>query len=110
MSATINENTTQSKLFRLADMTWEDAKERIERGDVVIFPLGATEQHGQYLPIGTDSFAAIDLAEAAARKTQAVVAPPVWYGMSAHRMVLPGTISIRPEMLRLVGTRSYTKT
>jgi len=80
-------------------MTWEDAKERVDRGDVVILPLGATEQHGQHLPIGTDSFAAIDLAEAAAQETDSVVAPPVWCGMSAHHMVLPGTISIRPEVL-----------
>jgi creatinine amidohydrolase len=39
------------------------------------------------------------LAEVAAIKTDVVVAPPLWFGWSPHHMVLPGTITIRPEIL-----------
>lgn len=42
---------------------------------------------------------AIALAEAASGKTGAVVAPPLWFGWSPHHMVLPGTITVRPEIL-----------
>lgn len=86
--------------FRLTDMTWEDVRDRLGSGKpTVIIPIGSTEQHGVHLPIGTDSFAAIDLAESAAQMVDAVVAPPVWCGWSPHHMVLPGTITIRPEVL-----------
>ena len=52
-----------------------------------------------HLPIGTDSYVAITLAEDAAEKTGAVIVPPVWFGWSPHHMVLTGTITIRPEVL-----------
>ena len=84
-------------LFRLSDMTWEDVEKLLAL--VVAVPVGSTEQHGRHLPLGCDTFVAIDLVEAAAEKTDVVVAPTVWYGMSPHHMVLPGTVSIRPEIL-----------
>ncbi|MCI1931247.1 MAG: creatininase family protein, partial [Clostridia bacterium] len=51
------------------------------------------------LPIGTDTYVAITLAEDAAKETGAIIVPPVWFGWSPHHMVLPGTITIRPEVL-----------
>lgn len=81
-------------------MTWEDFQARVAAGGhTVILPVGSTEQHGPHLPLGTDTLLAADLAEAAARETGALVAPPLWYGWSPHHMVLPGTITIRPEIL-----------
>ena len=71
---------------------------KIAKG-VAILPIGSTEQHGYHLPLGTDSMVAITLAEAAAEYTGAVAVPPVWFGWSPHHMVLPGTITIRPEVL-----------
>ncbi len=87
--------------FRLSEMTWEDVEHVLKVSNpVIILPVGSTEQHGRHLPLGTDSFAAVDLAEAAGKKIErAITAPPVFYGMSSHHMALPGTISIRPEVL-----------
>ncbi len=42
---------------------------------------------------------AISLAEEAARKIGVLVAPPVWTGWSPLHMALPGTITIRTEIL-----------
>ena len=86
---------------RLHEMTWEDIEAVLkERDPVVIIPIGSVEQHGRHLPLGTDTHVAIDLAEAAAgRVPGAVVTPPVWYGMSSHHMVLPGTVTVRPGVL-----------
>jgi creatinine amidohydrolase len=66
---------------------------------VIIIPIGSTEQHGNHLPLGTDTFVAEMLAADAARITGSIVAPAIWFGWSPHHMVLPGTITIRPEIL-----------
>jgi creatinine amidohydrolase len=42
---------------------------------------------------------AISLAEEAAKRSNAIVTPPLWFGWSPHHLALPGTISIRAEML-----------
>lgn len=84
----------------LQKYSWEEAKEIIEESKgVAIVPVGSTEQHGYHLPLGTDTYVAITLAEAAGEETGAVLVPPIWFGWSPHHMVLPGTITIRPEIL-----------
>lgn len=80
--------------------SWEDVHEKIAAGnDVAIIPVGSTEQHGRHMPLGTDTMVATFIAEDAAEKTGCLVAPPIWYGWSPHHMVLPGTVTIRPEVL-----------
>jgi len=66
---------------------------------VVIIPIGSVEQHGGHLPLGTDTYLATVIAEDAAKQTNSVVTPPLWFGWSPHHMVLPGTVTIRPEIL-----------
>jgi len=84
----------------LQRMTWEEVAQRIESGmRTVLLPIGSTEQHGPHLPVGTDTLLAIAIAEEAAKRTKALVTPPLWFGWSPHHMVLPGTITIRPEVL-----------
>jgi creatinine amidohydrolase len=84
----------------LQNLTWEEVQERLDGGKrTIILPIGSTEQHGRHLPLGTDTMVAIALAEEAAQKTDILVAPPLWFGWSPHHMVLPGTITIRPEVL-----------
>ena len=84
----------------LQDCSWQELAERRQTaGNVVIIPVGSTEQHGNHLPLGTDTMVAMMLAEDAAQQTDTVVAPPLWFGWSPHHMVLPGTITVRPEIL-----------
>lgn len=84
----------------LQNMKWEEVEEALGRSEnVAIVPVGSTEQHGKHLPLGSDSFAAIGLADDVAKRTGAVVAPPIWFGWSPHHMWLPGTITLRPETL-----------
>ncbi len=84
----------------LQDLTWEEIKDRIEPSRrTILLPFGSTEQHGPHLPVGTDTMVAMTLAEDAASKTRVLAAPPLWFGWSPHHMVLPGTITIRPELL-----------
>ena len=84
----------------LQEKSWPEAEEAFRKAKgVVIIPVGSVEQHSLHLPLGTDSYVAITLAEEAAEKTGALVTPPVWFGWSPHHMVRPGTVTIRPEVL-----------
>ncbi|MGN8897007.1 creatininase family protein [Flavonifractor sp. HCP28S3_F3] len=84
----------------LETKSWPEAEEAIKAsGGVAIVPIGSVEQHSLHLPVGTDTYVAITLAEDAGEQTGAVVTPPVWFGWSPHHMVRPGTITIRPEVL-----------
>ena len=84
----------------LQDMTWEQVEQIVEDSlKTIILPFGSTEQHGPHLPVGTDTMVAMTLAEDAAQKTQVPVAPPLWFGWSPHHMILPVTITIRPDIL-----------
>jgi len=81
-------------------LTWEEVEQKTrESRNTIILPIGSTEQHGAHLPVGTDTMVATALAESAARKAKVLVAPPLWFGWSPHHMVLPGTITVRPDIL-----------
>jgi len=84
----------------LQDLTWEEIKDRMETcSRTILLPFGSTEQHGPHLPVGTDTMVAMTLAEDAAQSAGILAAPPLWFGWSPHHMVLPGTITIRPDLL-----------
>lgn len=83
----------------LQELTWEDVEEYLKSDDICIFPVGSTEQHGPAGPLGVDSYAAIALAEDAAKKTGVLVTPPMWFGDSPHHLDFPGSISLRTETL-----------
>jgi creatinine amidohydrolase len=64
---------------------------------VALIPVGATEQHGPHLPVGTDTIIATALADAAAGDT-AVVLPPLAFGASFfHGAQLAGTVAFSGE-------------
>lgn len=72
----------------------------IERMDkahkVVMVPLGSLEQHGQHLPLLTDSLLGDEIAarvEAALPDT-VLLLPVQWLGSSDHHLKFPGTVSV----------------
>jgi creatinine amidohydrolase len=66
----------------------------------VILPLGALEEHGPHLPLGTDTFHALEVARRVARIRPVAVAPPLFYGMCRSTREHPGTVSISGDALR----------
>ncbi|MGI8665157.1 MAG: mycofactocin biosynthesis peptidyl-dipeptidase MftE [Jatrophihabitans sp.] len=99
---------------RLAELSSPEVARRAGAGAVLAVPLGATEQHGPHLPLGTDS----DIAEAlclrlARTRPDVLVAPPVSYGSSGEHAGFAGTISIGQDALELLVVelgRSVTET
>jgi creatinine amidohydrolase len=74
---------------------------------VVILPIGSVEQHGQHMPMGTDSYLAHGVCLATAERAtggEIAVLPPPWYGFSRHHMRFAGSITLSADtLMRLVG-------
>lgn len=86
-------------IVKLEELKWIDVEKYLKNDDRIILPIGSTEEHGKWLPLGTDTFVAVALAEDASKKTGVLVAPPLFFGWTPHHMALPGTVSIRAEIL-----------
>jgi mycofactocin precursor peptide peptidase len=100
---------------RLGDASRPEVEARAAAGPTtLIVPLGATEQHGPHLPLGTDTTIATALAEiAAAELPGAMVAPALPYGSSGEHQDFAGTLSIgaaATELLLVELARSATET
>jgi creatinine amidohydrolase len=66
---------------------------------IVLIPVGALEQHGHHLPLGTDTILSTRFAEGVARALGALVAQPIAYGYKSQQKSgggnhLPGTTSL----------------
>lgn len=85
-------------------MSFEDVSKALARGyTTVLVPCGAVEQHGPHLPLCMDADHADALAEkVACALGDALIAPTIKVGCSAHHLTFPGTISLRPETFEAV--------
>lgn len=90
------------RAYDLELMTRPEAAEALERFKTAIFPIGATEQHGPHLPLGTDNFLARELAFRLARRVGAVVLPTLPIGYSWVWRDIPGTVSIDQERVKWI--------
>ncbi|MFA5675976.1 MAG: 3-dehydro-scyllo-inosose hydrolase [Christensenellales bacterium] len=81
-------------------MTGHQINERLKKNDVLIIPIGSTENHGKNACPGEDTFLVTRLAEQIAQATGCTVAEPIWYGSHPfHHMGMPGTIVVPEEDL-----------
>jgi creatinine amidohydrolase len=86
---------------RLAELARGEAAERGRAGAVCLLPVGSLEQHGEHLPVGTDSLLVetVCLRAADLARGDVVVAPTVWTGLSPHHVRLGVTVTLEPELL-----------
>jgi creatinine amidohydrolase len=66
-------------LYTISDLEFRKSVVKIKRA---IVPIGSLEQHGEHLPVCTDSLVAESIAKLVATKISSFVLPPVIYGVS----------------------------
>ncbi len=78
----------------LAEMTRDEIEARLAEHPVAILPIGATEQHGHHLPLGTDNYLAEEYAGRVAERVDGIVLPTIPFGYSWVWQDLPGTVTV----------------
>lgn len=82
----------------LAAMTQPEAAEALARGTAILVS-GSVEQHGGHLPLGTDAYAALTVAERVAERIDAPILPLSPVGVAPYHMAWPGSLTLRPDTL-----------
>jgi creatinine amidohydrolase len=86
-------------------MRWEEMtsidfqKAVIKCKKVCLLPVACLEKHGEHLPLGTDMLWGKAVADRAADKESAIVFPSYYFGQINCARHVPGTISIRHQLL-----------
>ena len=89
--------------IKMKDMTWTEYAGRKE--DILILPIGATEQHGPHLPLCVDTVLAEEFSYRIAGQVDGIVAPALCYGykskpFSGGGPLFPGTIDLNGQTLQ----------
>jgi creatinine amidohydrolase len=90
------------KSRKFGDFTYQEIREYLSNRSFprVILPIGTLEAHGPHLPLSTDTVCATGLAVRIAEKLDALVLPPVHYGVTNSLVSYPGSIRIQEENFR----------
>ncbi len=78
----------------LSDYSWSKAEEYFTHSDIALIPVGALENHGTHLPLGTDCIVPQHLAGMIEKRREILITPAIPYGVSDHHSAFPGTVSI----------------
>ena len=84
------------RTYLWAHMTRSEIGEAAKVGALPIVPVGAVEQHGDHLPVGTDAILVEHICQIAAQisKVPVVVLPTLTIGFSPHHAQWPGTLTL----------------
>lgn len=99
----VETNAKKQGYLWLDELSTKEAAAAAKAGAVVIFPVGSVEEHGDHLPLCTDSIQPEYVAVEVARRTGCLLAPPFRHGVCYAGRNFPGTISIEFETLRMVA-------
>ena len=96
--------TIGSEPWAWAGRTAPEVREIAGRdGSVLVVPVGSIEQHGNHLPVATDTILVDAVANLGAERVHGdvplLVTPPVWSGYSPHHMPFGGTITLEYDDL-----------
>ena len=92
----------EGKPLVLQEMTWTDVRDYLKTNDMVIIPIGSTEQHGPHMPLGTDYYEATGMSKLISARTGVLVAPVLLSGYSEYHSGFAGTLSLKPETMEQV--------
>jgi creatinine amidohydrolase len=82
----------------MPEMTNLQVREYLERdARMVIVPVGSTEDHGDHGPLWTDVYIPLEVARRAARDLDALVGPPIAFGLAPDHRGASGLVYLRLE-------------
>lgn len=87
----------------LADLTMPEFVAGLSQTRTIIIPFGATEEHGEHLPLSTDTLMAETVAARMAERRPVFVAPAIPYGVCRSTQDYPGTVTISTSTLRALA-------
>jgi creatinine amidohydrolase len=93
--------------FLLETLTYPEVANLIEEEAPLLLPVGALEQHGPHLPLGTDGFIPYEVAQRVAVGRRIVVAPPMFFGAYSRPRTgggrhFPGSVGLPGRVLESV--------
>jgi creatinine amidohydrolase len=89
--------------MRLDELTSPQLAALRERRPVALWPVGAVEPHGPHAPLGTDTLISVGICERAAERLgDAVVLPPLQFGVTRYGAAFAGAVGISEATLRAV--------
>ncbi|MCD6490048.1 MAG: creatininase family protein [Thermodesulfobacterium sp.] len=83
-------------------LTSEEFEKLKKETKTVVIPVGSVEAHGPHLPLATDLYTIYEVCKLVAEKIKVVIAPPLYYGLCRSTRPLPGTLSLKGEVLKAV--------
>jgi creatinine amidohydrolase len=82
----------------MPEMTNLQVREYLDGGGcMVIVPVGSTEDHGDHGPLWTDVYIPLEVARRAALELEALVGPPIPFGLAADHRGASGLITLRMD-------------
>lgn len=81
--------------YALDELSWPEVGRILARDPRLLVPVGALEQHGPHLPLGTNTFIAREVAASVSRKLGILRAPPFSYGVTLGGGPWAGTAGLR---------------
>ena len=90
----------------IENQTWTEYAE-VAKDNILIIPIGSTEQHSLHLPLSVDNVISLNFAKALAEKVNGYIAPAISYGYKSNPTsgggpLFPGTIDLNGNTLTVL--------
>jgi creatinine amidohydrolase len=85
--------------YSLDEIPWSDAQRALTENPRLILPIGALDQHGPHLPLGTNIVIAQRVAREVSQALGILCAPTFSYGVTADGGPFPGRAGLRRKTL-----------
>jgi len=87
----------------IGELCYPDIEEHLKKSDIIIVPVGSTEQHSKHLPLCTDYIPPLRVTQYACELSDTLYTPILPFGYSPHHLgnvgMGTGTITLSPRTI-----------
>lgn len=89
----------------MVEMAWPEIKQAIKDGAIILLPVGIIEEHGPHMGLAIDIYQTYNWCKMTRRALEtkgikALIAPPIYWGISTFVRNYPGTFSVSGETMK----------